>query len=435
MKDKDDSLSGYRSEAGAEDPENMEPEDAVAMDEENRRIIKEAEAQTADLTNHDDATVPTGDEEFNPGSLDHADSMKALYEKRSRTRDTQTELDADQVPDVALIQEMVSEASGGKSDGSELMDTSQGEGRALSPMERMAIEAAGGDPEQASRSAVAAPETVALQENDEPRMVEVTVLGRQYEVSQQDIDDAGGIRAYQKDRAATIRLQRAATAESNAAALLAEAERKTTHEEQPHADPSTDGQSSADIKDLREGLYDVVAEGSEEEINAWIENVRATPRQPEPATETVKEETQELPRVKGEAEQDLERQLESDRIEANKMMHSEYGDIMRDPELLGLAQQRFKAIASHPSSEGRSQKAIAREAANHVRDILKRNAPGGREQPSPVEQERRARVTRKRALPQPSKADVPVSANPSKRKITGNKEHLRRLQKASGQIV
>jgi hypothetical protein len=183
---------------------------------------------------------------------------------------------------------------------------------------------------------------------------------------------------------------------------------------------------------------DKVVDGSEEDIKAWLAEQRErvsvqapSPREPAVTSHEIARETDV--NFKSETQVDLEQQYEQDRMDANQMMREHYQDIMADPELVGLAQQRFNAIKNNPTNEGRSQRDLARESAEYVRSIRYR-LEGKVKRPTPAaEQERQTRIERKRKLPQPSRADAAApSGEPVDNPIPSRKEHLMRLRRRAG---
>ena len=228
-----------------------------------------------------------------------------------------------------------------------------------------------------------------------------------------------------------MKLQRAATLEQRAFKALEAAQ--AAHEEQPQADPPSDGQGEADIDSLRDELMDTVIQGTEDDINKWIEDKlrpaktsTPTPEAPTPAVvaEPPTSETQEL----------LARQFEDDREDTNAMMRSEYRDIMGDPELTQLAQQRFNVLRTREDSEGRTQKDMARESAEYVRSLGRRVLGDQTTEVPKIEQERQTRIKRKRRLPQPSRADSPApdTSRENEEIVPTRKEHFMRLRRAGG---
>ena len=390
-----------------------------------------------------DVVVATGEEDAPTATGSHKQTMNHLFEKSRKNRDLVRRNEGD--VSVQQVEALYAWAGQENPEGEAPpeIDTNKpdrfsedrgGESEehytARLIAEQEAADAAGegeGDP-AGKEKLKTSPDS--LQEGDPDAMVEVVILGRNLEVPQQDIDDAGGIQAYQKGRSATIRLQRAATLETKAQSTLDEIENRQVVA-QPDADLSTDGLSDADIDSRYDGMMGVVAEGTPEEIKEWIgESLR-----PQVVTQPIADNptvSQEVAVVKTETQEELDAQFAADRVEANDMMVEEFHDIMEDPELLGLAQQRFNVIKTNPLNEGRSQKEMARESATFVRSLGKR-INGTYSKPNPAEVERKTRVERKRAMPTQTRADrrSPDQA-PKQKTVPSRKEHFQRLRNAAG---
>jgi hypothetical protein len=388
-----------------------------------------------ELTPDPNVVVATGDEEMPVGTDNHGEAMKNLYDKGRRNREKLISRQGEGTPDVALVEAMVNEASSGdpnaKARASALLNTNR-EHRFeedIPEAQRAAREEARrGEPEGEEESTnndsgIEAPDSLTPADNG--GMVTVVILGKEYEVPQQDVDDAGGVRLYQKERATTIRLQRAATLEKRA--LLRQQEMDSTEQADQLEDPSPDGHDATDIETLRNEVLDAVADGTTDDLDALLEK-RIKARKPKPAP---KPKASDAPPT-SEAQAELDAQYEEDRIAANTMMIEEYPDLMRQSDLLSLTQQRFKAIASDPRNVGRSQKAMAREAANHVRNIIGR----GNSRPNDVEAERQQRIERKRQLPQPSRAaaSAPDTSRGKEKRTPSRSEHFQRLRRRAGQV-
>jgi len=405
-------------------------------------IVNAIETTPAELTPDPEVAVASGDETAPVAGAKHRDSLNSLYDKARGSREHTQHQDAEVDSSVERTQALVAEAAGGEVNP-EGIDTNlpdrfaadRGEETEEHYTARMIQEQYDRDnePEKGKHEEKDVNKASdALPEIQNDAMVEVTILGRTLEVPQQDIDDAGGQTAYQKSRSATIKLQRAATLEAKALKTLDEIE----HGEigaQPIS-PSTDGPSEADIDSLHEEMMDTVANGTVEDMREWVAN-KLTP-QPiaEPvAASTIKPET-ETPVVTSEIQEELDSQFEDDRVDANTMMQTEFVDIMADSELLGLAQQRFNVIKTNPLNEGRSQKEMAREAANFVRTLGRRLDGDYRpNKPDPIEAERKERIERKRALPQQTRADTPAPSHVKKEDtVPSRKEHLARLRRRAG---
>lgn len=417
-------LQGYTNEAPSEEAVNAHHEGAHA----------EPSNPENDNLDHDSShVVPTGDEEMPVGGAgDHKKSLKSIYNKSRTQREKVVTQEAEGNVDVAMVNAMVAEASGGdvpdeaepegfdtnRETRPELRGEDQGQPPQVEP-DPQPPETTDPEPPASARDA--------LPEYDPEDTVEVKVLGATYQVPRQDVDDAGGVAAYQKQRAANIRFQEAATLEKRARQQL---------EEQPvqqQADlPTPDGETAdADREALREELLDTVANGSEEDIDSWIDKRIAARQQRQASPQPSTPPSEPPPTTEG--EDSLERQWREEVAEANEMMNRDFPDIMGNVDLRVAATAEFNRIKTLPSSYGRTQSELAREAAGLVRkrqSAIDRNTA----QPDPVEAERQTRIERKRAMPQTSRAAQVQAPNvTTERKVPSAKEHIARLRRKSGQ--
>jgi hypothetical protein len=408
--------------------------DTAVTEESSAAAIEHVEDHvTDDLVPDPEVSVQTGDEDNPVSSPDHRDSMKHLFDKSRKNRALVQRQDGEDVPDVAMVQKLVEEASGGKDDGAGNIDTNrdreEGDEPEVSDAFRKQVKETL-KTETRKSLGLPEPETPDLPETDPSAIVTVKILGKEYDVPQQDLDDAGGAELYQKTRTANIKLQRIATRER----ALTEQEAAIIPREEQQANPSPDGQGKADdVTSLRDEVLDVLAQADGDDLGAVDEVLKRAlsqrPTQQDTPTEPPPPARAAPPT---ETEQTLYQQREDDRLEANAMMTTDYRDIMNDPELQALAQQRFRMLATDPLSEGRSTKEMARESAEYVRSLGRRlitDPP-----PGDAEIERRSRVERKRKLPQPSRADASVSSSQKPDKtVPSHRDHIQRLRRRAGQ--
>ena len=415
------------------------------MSEEERAAAQEDAANAALETKEEglipdpEVTVPTGDEENPVSGPVHDDAMKTIFDKARKNRKRMISREGEENTDVERMTAMVNEASGGvvPEDGTTI-DTNRdsGEGSDVpDPFKadvREEREALLAKPESEVVNKDAGDALVSLTGADPEAKVTVKILGQEYNVPQQDIDDAGGMELYQKFRTANMRLQSIATLER---ALPAKPEPVPADGEQQDGDPSPDGLDEAEITTLREEVMDAMIDGDMDAVDAVLKKAQHTLRPaPEPKKpEASKTDSEVVHPAIQEARDELVRQFEEDRVEANNMMRREYADIMGDHELLQLAMGRFNLIRANPDNTGRTQKELARESAEYVRSVGKRLLV---EKPTnPIEEERRKRIERKRALPPTSRADAPA-VQPSKDTPKSTKEsrrdYLAKLRRASG---
>jgi len=386
--------------------------------------------------------VPTGDEAMPMGTTDPREARKALYDKSRKNREQLISRDVEGSPDVALINAMNAEAAGGKAPATEIDTNRPGTNDVEDYEERVAAAKmmAEGIEEAAQKKQEAAPEVESTNETsdsasdsltppDPEAIVPVVILGKEYAVPQQDIDDAGGIAAYQKNRAATIKLQRAATLEDRAHKALKELEQRGSQQD---GDPSTDGLDEADIESMKDKLLDAVLNGTEENVNEAISEIaQSRPEPPKPASTQPTVAPEPSDDLHTETQEDLRQQFEADMREANDMMKTEFKDIMNEPDALELARRNFNALVADEANEGRSQKEMAREAAMKVRTFWSKW--GDKQAPNEIETERQTRIERKRKLPQPSGADAPAPSTAKPEiKVPSRREHFMRLRKMQG---
>jgi hypothetical protein len=374
-----------------------------------------------ELTPDPGVVVPTGGEAA-PTKVEHRAGMNNLYDKARKNRNMVQRKDGEDAPDVKLIQALVAEAASGE-DGSTVIDTNRNMDEAeTKELARMMAEQA---PPTVAPPAAPAP---VLQRPPVESIVGVKILGKEYQVSQQDIDDAGGLVPYQKNRAATIRLQKAATAESAAQAILDAAE-KVQRGNLQTPDPSKDGLSTAEHETLKGELMDAVIDGSSKRIDEVFEKIATSrPKAAQPAPSPAVTTT---PFPRGEAQQELERLLEQDRLEANELIRTEFPDILYDLDALGMARQKYKEMQANPENEGRSQVELVRASARAVKKFVEQFGLGSL--PSAEEKERQTRIERKRSFTPPSQADATApSGVPQERHVPTGKEHLERLRRRAG---
>lgn len=439
-----DKLAGYRDQ-GKPDPKELTPEErALAQsDREQQRENAKAEAEAVrqergELEPEPGTEVPKGDEGSAPGQRVSANDRKALYKKSRDNRKELISREAEENIDVELVERMVAEAAGGDGDGSHLFDTNKtgrGEDRRAQPEAEPELTGEA-DPGRLAKGE-SEPATQPLTPQRRGDKVAVTILGQKFIVPQQDIDDAGGVEAYQKRRAADIKLLSIAQQEQYLNERWQQEEWQRQQRAQQDANLSEeDGQGKADVSfdpgTARKELLDIVAEGTNEDIEAYLKKLRSRP------TPRSSQATTEPPPVSAEqrvAQSELDRQEESERIEANQLMRQHYADVLADPELLGLARQRFNALQADGYNIGRTKKELVREAAEFVRGLGRSIVTEQPRQSDGLEQERERRITQKRKIPQPSRADDRATqrrTGEQERKVPSAKEHFFRVRRAQG---
>ena len=408
------------------------------------------ETKEKDLVPDPEVEVPK--EDVAPAG-DHKERMKHLFDKSRKNREELISRDEGEHPDAERTRLMMEEASSGKRGDQQHLDTN----REMDPDKEPEVpdafkhsEEVRRDREEAARQMKEGQEEArrskhekedvnskaddALPEPDPDAIVTVKILGQEYQVPQQDIDDAGGIELYQKSRAANLRLQRIATFEK---ALPAKRPQEEVREEQQDADPSPDGLDEADITRLRNRVVDALVDGENIEAvdKVLVEELSSRRKsKPRPQTQSTKPESEpSVNPVIREAQAELEAQQAEDMREANEMMRAEYQDILNDKDALSMARGRFHLLASNPANAGRTQKELSRESANWVRSFGKKFSQP-RSERDEVEEDRQQRIVRKRKLPQPSRANAPmVSSEPDEQESTKEKrkKYLEELKRRS----
>jgi hypothetical protein len=387
-------------------------------------------------------TVQTGEEEIpSTEGGKHDDHLKAIYKKGRENRELVTRTDEDENPDAEMVARMIAETQDeGEFEHSQVDAINLDERKARSDDGEEELP----DPEYAEKrvhdmeaEAASAPEKPAEEPVEEEKTqqhfdyeakdgkVAVKVEGVDYLVPEADIQDAGGVKQYQMNRAANIRFQKAAT---YAKALQKEKEELAQQQQGSSADrglPEKDDLSKAElVKTYREKLLDAALDGTEADVDNLLKEVLETSKQ-EPS------EPQNSPgsEVKSAAEiavEDYEASYALDRVQANALMGKDYADIMDNEELRKIAASKYLEIEANPASKGRTAVEMAREAGDFVRNIT-RGAPRAKRQ----ETELAARREKKRVLPRQSEAHS-RSQPPETKKPRSNRDYIRALQRQQG---
>jgi len=399
-------------------------------------MSEEAGTISTDLTPDPSIQVPK-DEAVLGGSGDHGERLKHLFNKSRTSREQLIAREADEHVDAAMLVAMNAEVAGGAAPTTQIDTNRDDDGTVPASFKdsdevtrdreklRLAKEQ-----EEKSTKPIAGKELSAPVPS---AIVAVKILGKEYQVPQQDIDDAGGVELYQKSRAANLRLQRIATLEK---ALPPKQTTVPAHGTQQHADPSLkDGLDDADITRLRERVVDALVDGEDIEAVDRVlkeELVSRRKSQPQPTQVTNPADSTKPNPVVLEARLELERQQADDMREANDMMRKDYADIINDGDLLAMARSRFHALSADPNNVGRTQKELSRESAQWVRDFGKKFAQPSQRQDE-VEEQRQERITRKRKLPQASNANAPAAQSAPEQLSTQERRrrHLAELQNRS----
>lgn len=395
----------------------------------NEAIIAADNADKTDLSKGADAAVDDGSGEQPSAKVDPFEARKSLFKKSRDVRGDRIKADAEANPDVAAsIAAMEDEA---------------GQGSSRNELDRGShIDTNRPDRGQPERS---------LNENDIkplvkadviPERVIVKVLGQTLEVPRGDVLEAGGIDAYQKDRAASMRLQLAAQREADVKAdrERLEAERAEFNKQRESAprpgaakDPDrTDGAASirkdgagndADVEEQAQAIAADLYSGDPKRAKAAIAQVLRSTQAPastldpaevaRQAAEILKKQDQ----APAPAQQPVDAKLSVEIDELNAMMADKFKTVLDDPELKRKALAKFNELKADPDNRYRRLVDIGREAARFVE---------GKE-PHP----RQSVIDRKRDLPPTvtgSKAYKPPAASAP---LTPS-EHIAAMRKARG---
>lgn len=400
------------------------------------------DAANAEKANLDaGADTPVGDgSESTPVKADPFGSRKALFAKSKNLRAARTAAEEGAHPDAAAMRDALAAEAGLGSSRNELDRGSHVDTNAPSSRERLAAEAAGGAPPPVNPPS--------YQGGDDDR-VKVKVLGQEFEVPRQDVEDEGGLEAYQKSRAASMRLQHAAREKAE---LQAERERlqeeKRQFEQQrasagrqapankapggtPGAAPTQQGGAGdgADVEAQAQAIATDLYSGDPKRARAAIAQVLNASRAPVATLdpEVVAKQAAEMLRTQDQqasAPQAPEPQknpptdpaLQVEIEELNAMMAERFRDLLSDPERKQQALAEFQRMRALPENRHRRLVDIGRDAANTVQ------ANG----PNP-----RAEVAqRKRSLPPAltgTQAHRPVESAP-----LNNSSWIERMRQARG---
>lgn len=225
-------------------------------------------------------------------------------------------------------------------------------------------------------------------------MVDVVLFGRSYKVPQADIDRAGGLEAYQKTRAADIRLQEAAALEQRMRLRQREMDQQRASERdqekeagnrqtstQPASDgkelPGQDAQNAPDRKEKVQKIVKRMFSGREDQVSEAVEEILdSSAARPEISAEAVAQQV--LAKLKEDqakadqqsAEATWKAQFEEQRREVNELMSGEFNDVNSHPILRNVAQAAFKEARERPENQGRRLVDMAREAGELARKVI-----------------------------------------------------------------
>lgn len=261
--------------------------------------------------------------------------------------------------------------------------------------------------------------------------VTIKVYGVERQAPKAEVEQAGGVAAYQKAVAAEVKLEEAARRE---AAVRAEEARllriannlKNGLDEngQPLAAPKppvTGVPASAiskealgpTVKALYSGDADEAAEALAQVLSQVAPNTQ--PATPE-IVRAVTAQVQENLRSEGEA-----REAERDLKEANRIFRETFKEIASDPDMMVWAKGMANTLSADPENQGKSRAEIATLVGTRIREKL------GRPTTTAMD-ERRAL---KRNLPQTPTGSGRVPA-PEPKRFQTNAEYIEQLRRNSG---
>ena len=208
--------------------------------------------------------------------------------------------------------------------------------------------------------------------------VSIIVYGMREEVPRSEVEAAGGIEAYQKNRAADEKLRRLTTYEASLRDLdhslqeQADRLRRSPPAREPAGgtDPSpTDDPNSADEKELAAEIVKGFYSGDEEEAIEKLSS--AFTRLKSGANRAAQPTSQEQPAAQ---QQRPDQQLsynERDLEDANAVFANEFGDL-QTPVLRSAVLAMVNEVEREPLMRGRPLAEVTREAAMRVRNDVRR---------------------------------------------------------------
>lgn len=330
------------------------------MSDDNKALLAAAAEDKRNLAEGADVVVAKGDEQFPVPKVDPALARKALFQRHRSHRAETIASDRETYPEMARLTETV-EAESARTDRRSELDR----GNHLDT--------------EAPRRAVAAPTSKQPTLPAASERVTVQVNGKQFTVPKADVDAAGGIDAYQKQRAATMalseagELRRQAHAEREAALKLkADLEARASAHATGAAPVGTppQGASGAAVQAQAEEMVSALFSGDRAKAAKAVADILSRSQNPgalDPSAVAAQVAAQQR-----QPAQPPQRQRSADEVqqinETNEMMRAEFADILADKELEALALGRFRKMLADPENHGRLMKDVAREAASGIRE-------------------------------------------------------------------
>lgn len=267
-----------------------------------------------------------------------------------------------------------------------------------------------------------------------PERVKVKVLGQEFEVPREDVEEAGGLKAYQLERAASIRLQNAAREEARLKAERDQFERDKRASagaspapaagSTPAAAPTSQGGAgeSADVAARAEAIVSDLYSGDPKRAKAAVQQVLAASQSPQIDPKELARQAAELlqqrePAPAPAATQPVAAQpIDPEVAELNEYMSSQFEDVLQDDTMRAKALSEFNRLKALPENRQRRLIDLGREAGREAR----KSGPHPRQDV----------VERKQKLP-PSVAGTQTHA-PAEQQPMSRSEHIAVMRKARG---
>jgi len=334
--------------------------------------------------------------------------------------------------------------------------------------------AAGKDPDAIQVEPADAPGLVAkpssaktVDTNEEMRTL--IVYGQEIDVSQKDIDDAGGVAELQKRISASVKLEKAATYEKSLRTYegtldqrLAEIQSRETAlnrgnytppgpDQDQNRPPSKGALSDAELDSVADELVSGMFSGSEEEakkqVASALSKVTGRDNNPYPdRDELVGAVADELQR-RGQMDNAGTGLPRSDVVTANEMFVRTYPELQSntDYSAFRMVQAEIELVASSPIMRESSQVEIVREASERVRTRLSGGTPedlrfsdddlSGGEAPDVLERiGDRLRLKSRSIVPRSLGSQRRVTSETTPKRNTGS-DYVAAARKARGQPI
>lgn len=354
----------------------------------DKQIADAAAAEKADL--NAGADTPVGDgTETTPTPGNPLDQRKALFAKSKNLRARRTAAEEAAHPDAAQLRDALAAEAGQGSSRNELDRGSHFDTNAPTSRERLEAEARGAAPAREAGN------PASYQSAGDER-VKVKVLGQEFEVPRQDVEDAGGLVAYQKSRAASMQLQQAARerAELKAERDRIEAAKREIEQQRasagrkapasnapggtPGAAPTQQGGAGdgADVEEQAQAIAADLYSGDPKRARAAIAKVLQASRAPvntldpeavaRQAAELLKAQDAATPHATPKTPPTSDPALDEEIKELNAYMADRFADLLNDPALKQQALEEFQRLRAMPENRHRRLVDLGRDAANKV---------------------------------------------------------------------